>query len=169
MNWKDYYRSQAHAVAPRPKRPQAAKPKPQQKLLSRAEIEAKLVAIEARTASAFRALGVSDAGIDEIRDRVNAGDSVDSLMRDIETYSAGSTLAREQLAMRMGAASLDARTTRSTETKLSLGCAPPSMRSQAHDRSALAARMGVRLEGAEPSGAGVRSAPCKLTLGPLPN
>jgi hypothetical protein len=167
-DWNEYYAKKsvrlmkARAAAPQPKRSQA--PQPQRP--SRAEVEARLASIEARTASAFRALGLSHAAVNEVCERISAGESIDSLMQDFPTYRAGRTLAREQLALRMGATVLDARATRSTSTKLELGCAPPSLRLPAHSRSALAARMGVALDGAEPSGAGVRSTENKLVLGP---
>jgi hypothetical protein len=173
MDWDEHHTKklarlmQARTATPQPKRSQAQAPQPEQtQQLSRAEIEGRLASIEASTASAFRALGLSHAGVDEVRARIERGESVDSLMQDFSTYRTGSTLAREQLALRMGAVTLDVRATRATATKLELGAAPPSLRLPAHERSALAARMGAPLEGAEPRGAGVRSTETKLVLGP---
>ena len=170
MSWDDHYtglewrRMQAKKAAAA--KAAAAKPAQAAKPPSRAQIEARLRASEAQVAEAFRMLGLSGAGVEEVRDRIAAGESIDSLMSDFSTYRAGSTLSREQLAYRMKCVTLDPRATRSTSAKLQLGPTPPGVHSRSHDRAALAARMGVALEGsAEPRGT-TYSGTCKLTLSP---
>ena len=135
----------------------------QQKSL--AQLKARLSKAEASVERSFRLLGLGSAQINEVRARLDAGESVDSLMSDFAVYRAGGTRGRADLAVRMGVTAPDPRAVHATSTRLELGPAP---RLPNHESSALAAKMGVTVDDERSRSNGVTSTACKLTLG-LPN